>query len=59
MSSKIYTIQVREENDDLVIDFPEEIMETTRWKDGDDLEWIIHDTYVILRKATNENSSIK
>lgn len=57
MTAKVFTIQVQEEDNDLVIEFPEEIMETTGWKKGDNLEWIIHDTYVILRKKPNENSS--
>ena len=57
MTAVVYKIEVREEDNDLVIDFPEEIMEKTGWSVGDSLEWIIHDTYVILRKAQDENSS--
>jgi len=53
MTAVVYKIEVREEDNDLVIDFPEEIMEKTGWSVGDSLEWIIHDTYVILRKAQN------
>ena len=57
MTAAVYKIEVKEENGDLVIDFPEEIIEKTSWSVGDSLEWIIHDTYVILRKAPDENSS--
>lgn len=56
MTAKVFSIEVQEENDDLVIEFPEEIMETTGWKKGDNLEWIIHDTYVILRKAPDDTN---
>ena len=57
MTAKVYTIQVQEEGDDVIIEFPEEIIESTGWQVGDDLEWIIHDSYVILRKKPDENSS--
>ena len=57
MTAKVYRIEVQEDGDDVIIDFPEEIIESTGWKVGDDLEWIIHDTYVILRKKPDESSS--
>ncbi len=55
--AKLYTVEVTEEGKDLVIEFPEEIVEEQGWIVGDKLEWIIHDDYVILRKQPNENSS--
>ena len=54
---KMYQVEVLKQDDDLVIEFPEEIVEEQEWKVGDTLEWIIHDDYVILRKKPNENSS--
>jgi len=36
MSAKVYTIQVQEEGDDVIIEFPEEIIESTGWQVGDD-----------------------
>jgi bifunctional DNA-binding transcriptional regulator/antitoxin component of YhaV-PrlF toxin-antitoxin module len=59
MTVALYKSEVKEEDGNLVINIPEEIMEKTGWNVGDSLEWIIHDTYVILRKAPDENSSIK
>ena len=55
--TKMYQVEVLEQDDDLVIEFPEEIVEEQGWKVGDTLEWIIHDDYVILRKKPDENSS--
>lgn len=54
---KMYQVEVLEQDDDLVIEFPEEIVEEQGWLVGDTLEWIIHDDYVILRKKPDENSS--
>ena len=55
--TNMYQVEVLEQDDDLVIEFPEEIVEEQGWKVGDTLEWIIHDDYVILRKKPDENSS--
>ena len=55
--TKMYQVEVLEQDDDLVIEFPEEIVEEQGWLVGDTLEWIIHDDYVILRKKPDENSS--
>jgi uncharacterized membrane protein (UPF0127 family) len=55
--TKMYQVEVLERGDDLVIEFPEEIVEEQGWRIGDTLEWIIHDDYVILRKKPDENSS--
>jgi len=57
--SKVYTVEVQEDGEDLVIEFPEEMLEEQGWKTNDTLEWIIHDSYVILRKKPDENSSIE
>lgn len=54
---KMYQVEVLEQDNDLVIEFPEEIVEEQGWLVGDTLEWIIHDDYVILRKKPDENSS--
>lgn len=53
----MYQVEVQEDGEDLVIEFPEEIIEEQGWQVGDTLEWIIHDSYVILRKKPDENSS--
>lgn len=55
--TKICKVVVQEEGDDLVIEFPEEVIVDQGWEIGDTLEWIINDDYVILRKSSNESSS--
>lgn len=52
----MYRVKVQEDGDDLVIEFPEEIVTEQGWVTGDTLEWIIHDDYVVLRKKPDENS---
>lgn len=52
----MYRVEVQEDGDDLVIEFPEEIVTEQGWVIGDTLEWIIHDDYVVLRKMPDENS---
>jgi hypothetical protein len=54
--TKMYQVKVQEDGDDLVIEFPEEIVTEQGWVTGDTLEWIIHDDYVVLRKKPDENS---
>ena len=52
----MYRVEVQEDGEDLVIEFPEEMLEEQGWKTNDTLEWIIHDDYVILRKKPDEDS---
>ena len=54
--TKMYRVEVQEDGEDLVIEFPEEMLEEQGWKTNDTLEWIIHDDYVILRKKPDEDS---
>jgi len=56
----MYTVEVKEDpkTKEPFIEFPDELMESLDWKEGDTLEWIIceasemaiHDDYIILRK---------
>lgn len=55
--TKMYQVEVQEDGEDLFIEFPEEIIEEQGWVVGDTLEWIIHDDYIILRKAPDESGS--
>ena len=57
--TKMYQVEVQEQDDDLIIEFPEEIVKEQSWVVGDTLEWIIHDDYIILRKKPDENSDSK
>lgn len=53
----MYQVEVQEDGEDIFIEFPEEIIKEQNWLVGDNLEWIIHDDYVILRKAPDESSN--
>jgi len=45
-----YTVTLEQENDDLVLPIPEELLIQLDWKENDVLEWIIEDDHIILRK---------
>ena len=49
-----YTVTLEEENDDLLLPIPEEMMVQLGWEDGDLLEWIIEDDYIKLVKVEEE-----
>lgn len=55
--TRMYQVEVQEDGEDIFIEFPEEIIKEQNWLVGDNLEWIIHDDYVILRKAPDESSN--
>lgn len=40
MSSYTLVVQKDPESDDLILEFPDSLMETTGWKIGDTLEWV-------------------
>ena len=48
-----YTVTLEEENDDLLLPIPEDILKKLGWNEGDELEWDINqdDNSIILRKA--------
>jgi len=43
-----YTVMLEEENDDLLLPIPEEIMVQLGWDEGDLLEWIVENDYIKL-----------
>jgi hypothetical protein len=49
-----YTVTLEEENDDLLLPIPEEMMVQLGWEDGDLLEWIIEDDYIKLVKVEED-----
>lgn len=49
--SRTFITTVIEEGEDLVLPFPDDLMETMGWKPGDVLEWIVHDDYAVIRKV--------
>ena len=48
-----YTVTLEEENDDLVLPIPEDILKKLGWEENDELEWDINEDNktIILRKA--------
>ena len=48
-----YTVTLEEENDDLVLPIPEDILKKLGWEENDELEWDINEdnNSIILRKA--------
>ena len=49
--SKTFISTVIEEGEDLVLPFPDDLMEIMGWKTGDVLEWTAHDDYATIRKV--------
>jgi bifunctional DNA-binding transcriptional regulator/antitoxin component of YhaV-PrlF toxin-antitoxin module len=47
---KTFISTVIEDGEDLILPFPDDLMETMGWKTGDVLEWTVHDDYAIIRK---------
>jgi hypothetical protein len=41
--TKVWTTKVIEENGELILLFPPELMEETKWKEGDALAWVVSD----------------
>ena len=48
-----YTVTLEEENDDLVLPIPEDILKKLGWEEDDELEWDINEdnNSIILRKV--------
>ena len=49
-----YTVTLEEENDDLLLPIPEEMMVQLGWDEGDLLEWIIEDDDIKLVKVEED-----
>lgn len=54
-----YVTTVLEEGDDLVITFPDSLMEDMGWKSGDVLEWSIKDGQAFITKAKNPEETLR
>lgn len=39
MNKKVWTVQVEQEGEDLMLPFPEDLLETMGWQAGDTLRW--------------------
>ena len=51
---RVWTAYVRQEGDDLIVPFPEDLLETMGWKEGDVLVWDVREDgcVVLTKKAT-------
>jgi hypothetical protein len=49
-----YTVTLEEENDDLLLPIPEEMMVQLGWNEGDLLEWILEDDHIKLVKVEED-----
>ena len=59
MSSKfITTVQIDADTEDYYIEIPDHILNTLKWKEGDEICWSVKEGKIILTKITN-SSSIK
>jgi len=69
--TKTYVTTVIEDGEDLILPFPDGLMEEMGWKEGDTLDWTSYDGYAVIKKVedptvifrslegTNEDSGVK
>lgn len=51
-----YTVTLEEEDDNLLLPIPEEMMVQLGWNEGDLLEWIIQDDHIKLIKVEDDGT---
>lgn len=51
-----YTVTLDEENDELMLPIPDELMVQLGWKENDLLEWIIEDDYIKLVRVDDDET---
>ena len=51
-----YVVTLEDDGENLILPFPDEVMDTLGWDDGDVLEWIVNeeDSTIIIRKVTDD-----
>ena len=54
---KEWKVEVIEDGDDFIIEFPDEVLEGLGVGPGDTIIWEVNGDQVTIRKAPNENSS--
>lgn len=57
--SKVYTTTVIEEGNDLLITFPDRMMQSLGWKENDILEWKIDGDVITLKKGVDPTEAIR
>jgi hypothetical protein len=50
------TLVKQDDDGELYIELPPEVMDQYGWSIGDDLEWIVEDGKILLRKRTDDSS---
>jgi len=48
---KQYTTTLIEDGDDVIFNFPEEVLTELKIEVGDTVEWLFHEDYVIMKKV--------
>jgi len=52
--STTYTVTLEEENDELMMPIPDELLLQLGWDEGDLLEWILEDDHIKLVKVEED-----
>lgn len=53
-----YTVTLEEENNDLMLPIPEELMSKLGWDENDELEWMIEEDHIKLTKVVQTNGNV-
>tara|TARA_Y200000002_G_C22501851_1_gene587535 strand:- start:261 stop:446 length:186 start_codon:yes stop_codon:yes gene_type:complete len=48
---KVYTTTLMEDGEDVIFNFPDEVLSDLKLEVGDSVEWVIHEDYVIMKKV--------
>jgi len=56
---KTYVTTVVEDGDDLVMPFPDSLMEDMKWKKGDVLKWSIHRDHAVIQKMADPVETLR
>ena len=56
---RTFITKVVQDGDDLIMPFPDSLMESMEWKEGDVLEWSVHSDRAILRKVDDPTNILR
>ena len=56
---RTFITKVIQDGDDLIMPFPDSLMEAMEWKEGDVLEWSVHSDHAILRKVDDPTNILR
>ena len=57
--SKTYVTTIIEDDEDLILPFPDSLIEDCGWNEGDVLEFRAHDGYATIRKVEDPTSVMR